>query len=194
MQAEATVRVRESQRPGVSGEFHTQGGLKLAVRIARRHGFPLERMWLIGDPARDRLGDEIGFVLPAGLVREAAVAGAVIGLLVGLLCAWLLPPKPFGEMLRGLLPWCLSTGIAGWLAATGLASLGMSARIGAYLQSAQTSGLRLKILIPTDVPEPEQARQAELAERALREAKAETLLRLDGTTVVNSPQSAEYVA
>lgn len=179
---------------GVSGEFHLQGNLLLAARTARRRGLPPDRMWLIGGAAEDRQGAPIGFVLPVSFVRELTLAGAVVGLLIGLLTALTLDapglsaasgrlaPTVVGALLLGAVGGLL----AGWAA--------VSARVGAYLRAATAGALLLKIGIPDDLPETERERLAEIAERVLREAKAEAIHQMDGTVEVNSPQSPEYLA
>ncbi|MCC7492556.1 MAG: hypothetical protein IT204_09430 [Fimbriimonadaceae bacterium] len=177
----------------VSGEFHTQGGLFLAARQAVRRGFPRASLGYVGDPAEDASGAPLGFVLPASYSREFAGAGALVGLLIGLLTALFLPWISLAHSLSRL-PGGLAAGLLGGLALGG--SLGwalVSHRLGAYLTHARAGALRLRIELPTDLPETERDRLAELAELALREAKAESLRHTDGATEVNSPQSPAYV-
>ncbi len=192
--ASATSTTPAFARPGVSGEFHSQGGLFLAARLARRRGFAADSMFFIADPSTDPTGEPVGFVRPVSTVRELAGAGAVLGLLTGLIWALSVPsqhapllPRAVVDSLLGL----ICGGLLGWLG--GWAHLSVLA--GKYLQTATAGGsLRLKIVLPADLAEPERDRQAELAERVLREAKAETLIRFDGTLETNSPQSAAYLA
>ncbi|MBI2301621.1 MAG: hypothetical protein HYU66_22190 [Armatimonadetes bacterium] len=148
---------RESDLPGVSGEFHSQGALKLAARVAQREGIPAERIWYLGEPATDRMGDPTGVVLPASLPREAALAGLVLGVLVGVLCAFLLPPQPFLKGLLRVVPRAVSMGLLG-MAVGGLAAwASISGRLGGYLESVRAGSLRLKITLPPGAT-PEEAR------------------------------------
>lgn len=192
MQSTTTGAAQSS--PGVSGEFHTAGALLLAAKTARRRGFAADRLWFVGQPARDRLGDDIGFAMPASLVREAMVVGALLATLAGVLFLLTLPPKPPAVWLPRLLPDVVTSALLGAAVGGLVGWLGRSARLGAYLQNAVAGGLFLTIEIPTEVAETEQARLTELAELALREAKAESIRRRDGSVEINSPQNAAYVA
>lgn len=191
---QSTTTASGEPAAGVSGEFHTAGGLLLAAKAARRRGFASDRVWFVGQPAHDRLGDDIGFAMPASLVREAAVVGAAIAILAGALFVITFPPKPLTDWLPRLLPGVLTSAVVGAAVGSLAAWLGRSARLGAYLQNAVAGGLYLKLEIPAEVAETERARLTELAELALREAKAESIRRLDGSVDINSPQSAAYVA
>lgn len=182
-----------TRTPGVSGEFHAQGNLLLAARTARRRGFAADRMWFIGDPTEDHQGAPMGFILPVSFVREMILMGVVIGLLAGFLLGMFLEWKGWGPAFRNLASWLPSGVIVGGLIGMIGGWCALSARIGAYLHNAHAGTLRLKIAIPQDVPAAERERLAETAERVLREAHAESLLRLDGTVDINSPQSPAYI-
>ncbi len=185
---------RPSTGRGVSGEFHTQGGLFLAARAARRRGFAADRMWYLGDPSEDVTGTPLGFVRPVSQVRELAVAGAVLGLLGGLLVG-LTSPTAAGLSLADLPLAAVVGALVGGLAFGFGAWAALSSLIGKYLLYAtRGAALWLKIGVDESLPVEEQERRAELAERVLREAKAESLRKLDGTVEVNSPQSESYVA
>lgn len=194
MAAVDTVTPLAARTPGVSGEFHSQGNLLLAARTARRRGFATDRMWFVGESTEDALGAPMGFVLPVSFVREMALAMAVLGGLLGLLLASTISWRGWGYALQqapvGLVAGVLAGGVfglfAGWAA--------LSARVGAYLSRARAGTLRLKIGLPEDLPAAEAERLAEVAERVLREAKAESVQRLDSSVVYNSPQHAGYVA
>ena len=183
-----------TRSPGVIGEFHAQGNLLLAARTARRRGFAGDRMWFIGDPAVDRTGAPMGFVLPVSFVREMGLMGLLVGLLLGFLFGMFYDFHGYvaglqrlpGALVTGALIGSLSLLLVGWAA--------LSARIGAYLFKAQAGSLHLKIGLPMHLPEAEREHLAETAELVLREAKAETIRHVDGTVEVNSPQSPAYVA
>ncbi len=179
---------------GVSGEFHLQGNLLLAARTARRRGLPPDRMWLVGAAAEDRQGAPIGFVLPVSFVRELSLAGAVVGLLIGLLTAFTLDAPGLSAALPRLAPTVVGAVLLGAVGGLLAGWAAVSARVGAYLRAATAGALLLKIGIPDDLPETERERLAETAERVLREAKAEAIHQMDGTVEVNSPQSPEYLA
>lgn len=174
--------------PGVVGEFHAQGIVLNAAKVGKRHGFPYERMWYLGEPTTDPYGEDIGFVVPTSVVRESTLLGTVLlalgaAIVTASFRMWsAIPGATIGFAILGAgLGWFI-----GWA--------GLSARMGSYLMHGTAGGLGLKIGIPTDVTQTERERLAELAERALREAKAESIVRLDGSRVVNSPQSSEYIA
>ena len=183
-----------TRTPGVSGEFHSQGNLLLAARTARRRGFAADRMWFIGEPAEDLLGGPMGFVLPVSFVREMAFGWAVIGALGGVLVAGTLQWQGLGAALQrapvGLIVGVIGGGLLGLFG--GWAAL--SARVGAYLSRASAGTLRLKIGLVGELPQAEAERLAEVAESVLREAKAESIRRLDGSVDYNSPQNPAYVA
>ncbi len=194
MAAAATTTPLATRTAGVSGEFHSQGNLLLAARTARRRGFAADRMWFIGEPTEDALGGPMGFVLPVSFVRELTLALAVLGGLLGLLLASTLQWRGWGEALRQAPVGLLAGAVVG--AAIGLGSgwAALSARVGAYLARAHAGTLRLKIGLPAGLPAAEAERLAEVAERVLREAKAESVRRADGTVDYNSPQNPAYVA
>jgi len=194
MAAAVTTTPLATRTPGVSGEFHSQGNLLLAARTARRRGFAADRMWFIGEPTQDAQGAPMGFVLPVSFVREMALAMAVLGGLLGLLIASTITFQTWGLALQRAPIGLISGAVAG--AVIGLFSgwAALSARVGAYLYRAHAGTLRLKIGLAADLPAAELERLAEVAERVLREAKAESVRRVDGSVDYNSPQHPAYVA
>lgn len=193
MHTEMVSTPRVTEFDGVSGEFHSQGNLLLAARTARRAGLPGERMWLIGDPAEDHAGAPMGFVIPVSFVREMALSFLLVGALFGAITSGSLYWTGWADAARKIPAGLLLGGLSGGVAGLFIGWAAVSARIGAYLFNAKAGTLRLKIGIP-QVAEGERERQAELAERSLRVAHAESIVRLDGSVEVNSPQSPAYVA
>jgi hypothetical protein len=175
---------------GVSGEFHSSSWLQLAAGIALRRGIERRRLYFIGESGADHLGEPLGFVLPVSFAHEFALAAVLLGTLAGALVgATMYVPTSPAKIAVGL----VAGFAAGVVFGFGAGFLAVSARIGAYLNASRAGALWLKIeLDPADGEEGR--RQAERAEAILREARAESVRRVDGTRVINSPQSADFVA
>lgn len=178
---------------GVVGEFHSLGNLLLAARTARRRGFATERLWYLGEPTHDRAGGPLGFVLPASLVRESALAGALLGGLAGALLAFSLTWTGWADGLARLPVGLVWGALSGAVVGGGAGWLGLTSHISDYLDNARHGTVWLKIGLPEGVSATDRERLAELATQALRVARAEAIQQLDGTVEINSPQSPAWL-
>lgn len=176
---------------GVSGEFHSFGTLLSAATAARAAGFPAERLYFVGQRSTDRLGEPLGFVMPASFATEMTRLGVTLGLLTGVIWSLALPHE-------ALLPaLALNAGggaLLGWVLGGLVGYLSLSARIGGYLHAASAGALRLRIALAGDGSAAAGEQAAERALQVLRAARAESLWLSDGRREFHSPQTENWGA